>query len=80
MNFPLLLCRFLLIAYFLNSKEWVLIQLLFTPKEINGKLEKEFGKQKLAQFKQTTKDLINGEMVTTNPPKQIQKPKFLGIF
>lgn len=52
----------------------------FHMKEAYEKLEKEFGKQKVNQFDQTTKDLINGELIVTNPPKQMQKTKFLGLF
>lgn len=52
----------------------------FYMKDAYEKLEKEFGRQKVNEFKQLTKDLINGEMIVANPPKRIQKTKFLGIF
>ena len=52
----------------------------FYMEEAYEKLEKEFGRQKVEQFKQTTKDLINGELIVTNPPRQVKKTKFLGLF
>lgn len=52
----------------------------FYMEEAYEKLEKQFGKQKVEQFEQITKDLINGEIIVTNPPKQVKKTKFLGLF
>lgn len=52
----------------------------FYMKEAYRKLEKEFGEQKVHQFKQITKDLINGEIIVTNPPNEVKKTKFLGLF
>ncbi|ALV21546.1 tyrosine-protein phosphatase [Carnobacterium antarcticum] len=52
----------------------------FHLKEAYEKLEKEFDKKKVQQFKQTTKDLINGEIIVTNPPKEVKTSKFLGLF
>ncbi|QQP69560.1 tyrosine protein phosphatase [Carnobacterium sp. CS13] len=52
----------------------------FHLKEAYEKLEKEFDKKKVQQFKQTTKDLNNGEIIVTNPPKEVKVSKFLGLF
>lgn len=48
--------------------------------EAYQKLEKEFGKQKVKQFQELTKDLINGDIIVTDPPRQVQKTRFLGLF
>lgn len=60
-------------AHNVNSRD-------FYMSEAFEKLGKEFGNQKVNQFQQITKDLINGEIIVTNPPKKVKKPKFLGIF
>lgn len=52
----------------------------YMKKAYRRKLEKEFNKQKAQQFKQITKDLINGELITTNPPRRVKQLKFLGLF
>lgn len=52
----------------------------FYMKEAYKKLEKEFSKEKVAEYKQMTKDIINGEIVYPLSPKSIKQPKFLGLF
>ncbi|SEL20541.1 protein-tyrosine phosphatase [Carnobacterium iners] len=52
----------------------------FHMKDAYRKLEKEFGKETVMNFKQVTKDLINGEMISPSLPNEIKKSKFLGLF
>lgn len=52
----------------------------FHMEEAYEKLEKEFGKQKVKQFKQVTKDLVNGEIIVANLPKPVERTKFLRLF
>lgn len=52
----------------------------FYMKEAYKKLEKEFGKEKVAEYKQATKDIVNGEVLYPLSPKSIKQPKFLGLF
>ncbi|WP_414838628.1 tyrosine-protein phosphatase [Carnobacterium sp. TMP28] len=52
----------------------------FHMKDAYQKLEKEFGKERVMNFKQVTKDLINGEQISPALPTEIKKAKFLGIF
>lgn len=47
----------------------------FLLKEAYAKLNKEFGNNKVVEFKQMTKDLINGEAVNVNIPKKVKKLK-----
>ncbi|AQP53101.1 tyrosine protein phosphatase [Vagococcus penaei] len=51
----------------------------FFTAEALAKLEKEFGEEKLEYFKQTAKDVINGDRTHTLPEKEYRK-KFLGLF
>lgn len=52
----------------------------FHMNEAYDKLGKEFGNQTINQFKQVTKDLINGEIIVTHSPEQVRRTKFLGLF
>lgn len=52
----------------------------FYMKEAYQQLEKEFSLKKVEVFQQTTKNLVNGEIVVSDIPKNIKKTKFLGLF
>lgn len=54
----------------------------FHMKEAFTRLEKEFGKEKVLEFQQTAKDLINGDYIQPNSPlevKRIRRKRF-GLF
>lgn len=68
------------LVYFIVSNAHNVQSRTFHLKEAYKKLEKEFDKKKVKQFKQTTKDLINGETIVTNPPKEVKTSKVLGSF
>lgn len=53
---------------------------LFHMKEAMERLEKDFGAEKVKQFDQTTRDLVNGDPVKLLSPKEIQNRKFFGLF
>ena len=54
----------------------------FNMKEAFKKLEKEFGSEKVIEFKQNAKDLINGDMLQLSTPTEINKrrKKLFGLF
>lgn len=52
----------------------------FRMKEAYEKLEKEFGSSKVSQFKQRTKDLVNGEIIIPDIPSKVKERKILGLF
>ncbi|WP_407370253.1 tyrosine-protein phosphatase [Carnobacterium sp.] len=52
----------------------------FHMKEAYQKLEKEFGPEKVAEYHQVTKDLINGELIHTTTPQPVKKVKIFGLF
>lgn len=54
----------------------------FNMKEAFQKLEKEFGKEKVREFQQNAKDLINGDYIQPNTPSEIRKKrrKRFGLF
>lgn len=52
----------------------------FHMKEAHNLVMKEFGRHKWHQFDQTTKDLINGDVVIPPTPTNIAKKKFFGLF
>lgn len=54
----------------------------FNMKEAFQKLEKEFGKEKVKEFQQNAKDLINGDYIQPNTPSEIRKKrrKRFGLF
>lgn len=52
----------------------------FHMKEAYQKIEKEFGREKREAFHQTTKDLLNGDIVSPPTAQLIKKKKFLGLF
>lgn len=45
----------------------------FFTKEAYSKLEKEFGKNKVEEYQQVVKDIVNGEQVINNPPEEYKK-------
>ncbi|CZQ97051.1 Hypothetical protein Tpal_2090 [Trichococcus palustris] len=52
----------------------------FHMQEAFAKLEKEFGIEKVALFQQTAKDLLNGDIVQTEAPMEVQKKKRFNFF
>ncbi|MGF2189244.1 tyrosine-protein phosphatase [Vagococcus fluvialis] len=45
----------------------------FFTKDAYSKLEKEFGRNKVEEYQQVVKDVVNGEQVTKNPPEEYKK-------
>jgi len=52
----------------------------FYMKEAMGLLEKEYGKTKVDNFHEVTRQLVNGDVVITPTPKKIKKKRFFGLF
>lgn len=52
----------------------------FHMKAAFDKLEKEYGREKAEAYHQTTKDLINGDVVVAPAPTPIKRKKFFGLF
>src|SRR5699024_3156534 len=52
----------------------------FHMKAAYQKLEKEFGKEKVAAYQQVTKDLVNGDPIFPPTPTKVKRSKFLGLF
>lgn len=52
----------------------------FHMKEAHDQFIKEYGRHKWHQFHQTTKDLLNGDVVIAPTPSSIKKKKFFGLF
>lgn len=52
----------------------------FHMKEAFRKLEKEFGREKVAEYQQVTKDLVNGEVIVSPTARTVKQAKFLGLF
>lgn len=52
----------------------------FHMKEAFRKLEKEFGREKVNEYQQVTKDLVNGEVIVSPTARTVKQPKFLGLF
>lgn len=68
------------LVHFIASDAHNITTRTFYMKEAYQKLEKEFGKEKVSVFKQVTKDLVNGEVISTPSPRPIKGSKFLGLF
>ena len=49
-------------------------------KEAKEKLEKDFGQDKVQQFDQTTRDLVNGDPVHVPEAIIIKQKRFFGLF
>ena len=52
----------------------------FHMKEAFRKLEKEYGREKVNEYHQVTKDLVNGEVIVSLTPRTVKQSKFLGLF
>lgn len=53
----------------------------FYMREAYEKLKKEFGLEKVQAFDQVTRDLVNGDRISTLEPKKVQRNKrFFGLF
>lgn len=52
----------------------------FHMREALSKIEKDFGKRKVDEFDQNTKDLVNGEVVIAPTPSLVKKKKLFGLF
>lgn len=69
------------LAHFIASDAHNTTNRLFYMKEAMQKLEKDFGKEKVHFFYQTTRDLINGDTVRLSEAIKIEgKRKFFGLF
>lgn len=69
------------LVHFIASDAHNTTNRLFHMKEAMQKLEKDFGKEKVRFFDQTTRDLINGDSIMTSEPLRIEeKKKFFGLF
>lgn len=52
----------------------------FHMKEAFKKMEKEFGETKAASFHQTTKDLVNGDLIVSPTPSKIKQKRIFDFF
>ncbi len=67
-------------AHFIASDAHNTTNRLFHMKEAMAKLEKEFGAEKVQQFDQMTRDLINGDAIFTPEAVPIKEKRFFGLF
>lgn len=68
------------LAHFIASDAHNNTNRLFHMKEAMEKLEKDFEPEKVQQFDQTTRDLVNGDPVQVPEPLIIKQKKFFGLF
>lgn len=68
------------LVHFIASDAHNITSRKFLMNEAYEKLEKEYGSHKVSKFKQTTKDLVNGEIIIPDVPKKIKERKILGLF
>ena len=69
------------LTHFIASDAHNTTNRLFHMKEAMQKLEKEFGKERVQLFDQTTRKLINGDPVVSPEPIKIEEKKgFFGLF
>lgn len=52
----------------------------FLMQEAHDQFIKEYGRRKWHQFHQTTKDLLNGDVIIAPTPSSIKSKKFFGLF
>lgn len=68
------------LVHFIASDAHNISSRSFHMKEAFRKLEKEFGREKVNEYQQVTKDLVNGEVIVSPTPRTVKQPKFLGLF
>lgn len=69
------------LVHFLASDAHNMTNRKFHMQEAFEKLVKEFGEDKVKQFDQTTRNLVNGDPVVGPDPKEIEdKKRFFGLF
>ena len=68
------------LTHFIASDAHNTTNRLFHMKEAMQKLKKDFGKDKVQQFDQTTRDLVNGDLVHVPEPIIIKQKRFFGLF
>lgn len=68
------------LVHFLASDAHNIGSRSFHMKAAYQKLEKEFGKEKVAAYQQVTKDLVNGDPIFPPTPTKVKRSKFLGLF
>ena len=69
------------LTHFIASDAHNTTNRLFHMKEAMQKLEKEFGKERVQLFDQTTRDLINGDPIISSEARRISEKKgFFGLF
>lgn len=68
------------LVHFIASDAHNISSRSFYMKEAYQKLEKEFGREKVEEYHQVTKDLVNGEMIIPQTARKVKQIKFLRIF
>lgn len=68
------------LVHFIASDAHNINNRAFHMKEAYKKLEREFGKNTKESFHQTTKDLVNGDIISPPAAQLIKKKKFFGLF
>lgn len=68
------------LIHFIASDAHNITNRAFHMKECFDKLEKNFGREKVEQYHQCAKDLVNGEIIVAPTPTLVKKKKFFGLF
>lgn len=68
------------LVHFIASDAHNISSRTFYMKDAYQKLEKEYGRKKIEEYQQVTKDLINGELIISPMPRKIKPSKFMGLF
>ncbi|OLO42355.1 tyrosine protein phosphatase [Alkalihalophilus pseudofirmus] len=68
------------LTHFIASDAHNLVKRPFRMREALHELEKNFGMELVYQFQENAELVVNGLHVGIEPPEQIQRKKFLGIF
>ncbi|WP_028273561.1 tyrosine-protein phosphatase [Atopococcus tabaci] len=68
------------LVHFIASDAHNVTNRLFHMQEAHDLLAKEFGSERVRQFEQITKDLVNGEVIVLPTPQSVKKKKFFGLF
>lgn len=68
------------LVHFIASDAHNVTSKSFCMKEAYQKLEKEFGRKKVEEYQQVTKDLVNGELIVSPTVRKVKQAKFLGLF
>ncbi|MGB3159732.1 MAG: CpsB/CapC family capsule biosynthesis tyrosine phosphatase [Carnobacterium sp.] len=68
------------LVHFIASDAHNITSRSFHMKEAFQNLEKEFGKEKVKNYHQVTKDLINGEVIFPESAREVKKAKLFGLF